>query len=88
MPRGAAAAIAELTTPYASTAAVFHRRRYQRLDVVGRDHLVMSLNTNDRKDDDGCGFVYCFRAAKTHDPAVVREFDNGTHVVVQPMSAA
>jgi hypothetical protein len=78
----------DLTSPDASAAAVFRRRRYQRLDVVGGAHVVMTLNADDRKDDDCRGFICYFRAAKTHDPAVVREFDNDTHVVVQPMSVA
>ena len=50
-----------------------------RFGILGA-RLVVSLDANDRKDDDRRGFVGHVRAAESHNPPLVGELDNGTHL--------
>jgi hypothetical protein len=46
--------------------------------------LVVPLDANDRKDDDGRGFFRRVAATEAHNTPLVGEFDNGAHLAAQP----
>ncbi len=72
-----------LASPRPSATAIIRRRMSARFRAFGA-HLVMSLDADDRKNDDRCGLVGGLRTTESHNPPLVGELDNVTHVGSQP----
>jgi hypothetical protein len=68
-----------LASPHASATAIIRRRMSARFRAFGA-HFVMSLDANNRKNNDRRGLVSVVRTAKPHNPPLVGELDNGTHL--------
>src|ERR1700677_3075099 len=68
-----------LASPHASATAIIRRRMSARFRAFGA-HFVMLLDANDRKNDDRRGLIGSLRTAKPHNPPLIGELDNGTHL--------
>src|SRR5580698_5415266 len=64
--------------PHPSTAAIVRRRMRTRLGVLDM-RISVTLDPDDRQNDDRCGFVLRASAAEAHNVPVIRELDNVAH---------
>jgi len=73
-----------LTTPHTAAAAIF-RRWIRARSGIFRAPLLVPFDADNGKYDHGRGL---FRAAKTYNPPIIGELNNGAHAGAQPQFSA